>query len=173
MLLVVEGLHLRLAPLDDRDRIGDPRGDDVLNYERGVVGGVNLVTLAHLEGELGQVVGLVVNLGRDTGVGDLDRQDAVLVALELGRHAEVLGALDPRVDRGVLRDDRVLVGVIKIDVVVHVILGDGGNSIPDSQTHIRGEFEVSRHEQIISIRTIDIFRELKTVLFSPLFKGLS
>ena len=117
------------------------------------------------------MVGLVVNLGRDTGVGDLDRQDAVLVALELGRHAEVLGALNPRVDRGVLRDDRVLVRVVKSHVIVHVILGDGGNGLADGKTHIHTELKVNplhfipAHIEVDFIRLGPILERLIGILF--------
>ena len=125
-----------LAGLDDSARIGDLRGGDVIHDESGVVGGVNLVSLAHLEGELGHVVVILANAGGGAHIGDLDGEDTVLVAHELGAHGEVSGALNPRVNGNVRRDDAILVGLVKGNVVVHVVLGDSGNSLADSVTSL-------------------------------------
>ena len=137
MLLVVEVLELRgLAGslLHDSVRIGDPRGRDILHHEGGVVGGEYLAALAHLESELDHVVVIIADSRGNALVVDLDGEDAVSVADELGVHREVLGALDPRIDRGVLPDNLVLVRVVKVKTVVHVVLGDGGDGLAKNVT---------------------------------------
>ena len=110
------------------------------------------------------MVVILADSGGNALVVDLDREDAVSVANELGVHREVLGALGPRIDRGVLPDNLVLVRVVKVKTVVHVVLSDGGDGLADDPTILD-----SVHLNCLSLS--DSVR-VNLVVLDPLHEGL-
>ena len=86
VLIFLEFSSLAFGSLHDIERISDPRLGDILHNEGGIVGGVGLVTLGHLESELCHVVVLPSGGSGTAHVGDTYGKNTILIALELGSH---------------------------------------------------------------------------------------
>ena len=134
VFIILEFSLLAFGSLHNIDRISDPRLGDILHNEGGIVGGVGLVTLGHLESELCHVVVLPSGGSGTALIGDTYGKNTILIALELGSHSEVLAALSPGVDRNILVDELVLIGLIKRSVIVDMVSGDSRNGLVNHVT---------------------------------------
>ena len=142
LLIAISGKRL-LMLLDDLERISDLRSHDVVGDEGGVVGGVGLSVLGHLQSEESNVVVVLADRSGTADISDIDSQDTVDIAFELGLHAEVLGLLSPGENLGVTGDEGIVIVRSERKVGVDMIAGLGGDGLGNEVAVLDGPSELS------------------------------